>query len=99
MEPLRVLNRGLTQSQLCRVNLKGTKQNEGSNQPDFHAGRQRPRSVSRSGKTLCGAAGRHLLFHPPGFLVAIPWLISTSTKRVGTGAESDLPSVLSEPPF
>lgn len=32
MEPLRVLNRGLTQSQLCRVNLKGTKQNEGSNQ-------------------------------------------------------------------
>lgn len=55
--------------------------------------------MSRSGKTLCGAAGRHLLFHPPGFLVAIPWLISTSTKRVGTGAESDLPSVLSEPPF
>ena len=32
MEPLRVLNRGLTRSQLCRVNLKGTRQNEGSTQ-------------------------------------------------------------------
>ena len=32
MEPLRVLNRGLTRSQLRRVNLKGTRQNEGSTQ-------------------------------------------------------------------
>ena len=66
----------------------------------FHAGRQRPRGVSRSGKSSCGAAGRHLLFHLPGLLVAIPWLVSTSAQREeGTGAESDLPSVLSEPPF
>ena len=32
MEPLRGLNRSLTRSRLCRVNLKGTKQNEGSTQ-------------------------------------------------------------------
>ena len=99
MEPLRGLNRSLTRSRLCRVNLKGTKQNEGSTQQAVFMPEGRGHAVWTGVVRACVAQLGDICCFISGFLIAIPWLISTSTKREDTGAESDLPSVLSEPPF